>query len=51
MDENRLKIILYNAFVLLEREYNCGDGETLMTTDLADELGITQEEYDSIMNN
>lgn len=45
MNEERLKILLYNAIVFLEEVYSCNT----MESDLADELGITQEEYDEIM--
>ena len=47
MDKERLANLLYNAIVLLEEEYGCC--EELMKTDLADKMGITQEEYDEIM--
>ncbi len=43
----RLSTLLYNALVLLEETNACENA--LMDTDLADELGITQEEYDFIM--
>lgn len=49
MDNQRCKTLLYNVIVILE-EQNCCE-LNLMNTDLADELGITQEEYDEIMSN
>lgn len=42
--ENRLKVLLYNAIVLLE-ENNCYEG----TDNLLDNLGMTEEEYKEIM--
>lgn len=45
MSEERLKTLLYNALCLLEEDYGA-----IMGTDLEEELGITQEEYDKIMN-
>lgn len=42
----RVETLLYNSLVMLEEEY----GESVMGSDLEDEIGITQEEYDSIMN-
>lgn len=45
MNENRLKILLANALIALEDICVCN----IMQCDLADEIGITQEEYDSIM--
>ncbi len=47
MNKERLEALLYNAIVLLEETNSCC--EELMQTDLADRLGITQEEYDEIM--
>lgn len=49
MDNQRLKTLLYNAIVILEEQNGCELG--LMDTDLAEELGITQEEYDEVMSN
>ena len=49
MDNQRLKVLLYNAIVILEEQNCCELG--LMDTDLADDIGITQEEYDEIMSN
>ena len=43
MEKERLKTLLYNALVLLE------ENGTIMGTDLEEEVGITQEEYDEIM--
>ena len=45
---DRLKTLLYNAIVMLEKEY-CSEGETMMDNDLADEVGITYEEYEQII--
>ncbi|MBQ2882768.1 MAG: hypothetical protein IJE43_03195, partial [Alphaproteobacteria bacterium] len=42
----RVEALLYNSLVMLEEEY----GETVIGSDLEDEIGITQEEYDSIMD-
>lgn len=47
LTEDRLKVLLYNALTFLEEEYSTG----IMESDLEDELGITQEEYDEVMNN
>lgn len=50
MDTKRLKTLLYNAIDLLKDSYNIDD--TLVSiedTDLLDELGMTQEEYDEIL--
>lgn len=44
-ESKRLKTLLYNALCLLEEDYGA-----VMGTDLEEELGITQEEYDKIMN-
>lgn len=47
---NRLKILLYNAITLLKDAYNIDDIDvSIEDTDLLDELGMTQEEYDKIM--
>lgn len=46
----RLKTLLYNAITMLKDAYNIDD--TLVSiedTDLLDELGMTQEEYDKII--
>lgn len=43
MENERLKTLLYNALVLLE------ENGAIMGTDLEEEVGITQEEYDEIM--
>ncbi len=43
MDSERLKVILYNAIVLLEEE-NYEREEILV------ELGMTEKEYDEIIN-
>lgn len=43
MENERLKTLLYNALVLLE------ENGAIMRTDLEEEVGITQEEYDEIM--
>lgn len=46
----RLKILLYNAITLLKDVYNIDDTDvSIEDTDLLDELGMTQEEYDEIM--
>lgn len=45
MNEERLKTLLYNALCILEDEHF-----SVMGTDLEEELGITQEEYDAIMD-
>lgn len=46
----RLKILLYNAITLLKDTYNIDDTDvSIEDTDLLDELGMTQEEYDEIM--
>lgn len=42
-----MKVLLQNALGLLEENY----GEKIMESDLADELGITQEEYDELLPN
>lgn len=47
MNEKRLKILLANALDYLEEE----TGLSVMNGDLGDIIGITQEEYDEIMNN
>lgn len=44
MDVKRLKVIAYNAIVMLE-EVNCDD----FHEELLEELGITEEEYKEIM--
>lgn len=49
MDNQRIKTLLYNAIVILEEQNGCELG--LMDTDLAEELGMTQEEYDEVMSN
>lgn len=41
----RLKTIAHNAMVMLENITN----EPIMGTDMENEIGITQEEYDEIM--
>lgn len=46
MTQERMKILLTNALTILEDEYECN----IMHCDLEDKLGITQEEYDEIMN-
>lgn len=47
---NRLKTLLYNAITLLKNTYNIDDIDvSIEDTDLLDELGMTQEEYDEIM--
>lgn len=45
---DRLKTLLYNAIVMLEKEY-CTEGESMIYNDLADEVGITYEEYEQII--
>lgn len=45
MEQERMKVLLQNALGLLEE--NCG--EKIMESDLADELGIAQEEYDELL--
>lgn len=45
MTEERLKVLLSNALGMLEESLD-GDMEYLM-----DELGITEEEYNEIMDN
>lgn len=45
---DRLKTLLYNAIVMLEKEY-CAEGESVMDNDLANEIGITYEEYEQII--
>ena len=45
MEQERMKVLLQNALGLLEENY----GEKIMESDLADELGITQEEYDELL--
>jgi hypothetical protein len=50
MNEERLKVLLYNALDMLKNAYNIDD--TLVSvedTDLLEELGMTQEEYDEIL--
>lgn len=50
MDTKRLKTLLYNAIDMLKTAYNIDD--TLVSiedTDLLDELGMTEEEYDEIL--
>lgn len=47
MEQERMKVLLQNALGLLEENY----GEKIMESDLADELGITQEEYDELLTN
>ena len=42
---DRLSVLLYNAFKALEEQ----SGESVMGTDLEDEIGITQDEYDEII--
>lgn len=44
MDENRLKVLLYNAIVLLE-ENDCYEGRD----NLLDNLCMSDEEYNEIM--
>lgn len=44
MPLERVSTLLYNAICILEEQYGC----TVMGSDLEDELGITQEEYDWI---
>lgn len=46
MTKERLKILLQNALESLEETSGC----LIMGTDLEYDLGITQEEYDEIMN-
>jgi len=43
MDNERLKILLYNAIVLLEEDYYYN------VEILEDEMGITKNEYNEIM--
>lgn len=47
MEKERMKVLLQNALGLLEENY----GEKTMESHLADELGITQEEYDELLPN
>lgn len=50
LDETRLRVLLYNTLVALEGHCGADFREgNLLSTDLADEIGITQEEYDEIM--
>ena len=44
MPLQRVSALLYNAICLLEEQYNC----SIIGSDLEEELGITQEEYDWI---
>lgn len=44
---DRLTTLLYNALVMLEETNSCEN--SLMDTDLADEVGITEDEYDFLM--
>lgn len=44
MPLERVSVLLYNALCLLEDDYGA-----IMGTDIEEELGITQEEYDWIM--
>lgn len=49
-ESKRLKILLYNAIIFLKDAYNIDDTDvSIEDTDLLDELGMTQEEYDEIM--
>ena len=48
LDRDRLETLLYNAIIMLETEL-CG--KKLIDTELADEINITKEEYNYIMNN
>lgn len=47
MEKERMKVLLQNALGLIEEDY----GERIMESHLADELGITQEEYDELLPN
>lgn len=44
MPLERVSILLYNAICMIEEQYGC----SVIGSDLEDELGITQEEYDWI---
>lgn len=44
MPLERISTLLYNAICILEEQYGCA----VMGSDLEEELGITQEEYDWI---
>lgn len=48
LTRNRLMTLIYNTLIILEEQNNC-EGE-LMETNLADEIGLTEEEYRYIMN-
>ena len=45
MNKERLEILLYNSILLLILEYG-STSEVIL-----EELGITEEEYDEVMNN
>ena len=47
MEADRLKVLLCNALTFLEEAYSTN----IIGSDLEYELGITQEEYDEVMNN
>lgn len=49
-ENERLKTLLYNALSLLKDNFGIDDTVTKVeNTDLLDELGMTPEEYDKIM--
>ena len=49
-ESKRLKTLLYNAITLLKDTYNIDDTDvSIEDTDLLDELGMTQEEYERII--
>ena len=50
MDSERLKVILYNAIVLLEEGFNPETLENYEREEILVELGMTKKEYDEIMN-